>query len=58
MKQERIIRLHTLAKTKKDRPFTAEEHTEYEGLKLEYVASIKQNLQNQLENAGIPKKDK
>ncbi|QOR36541.1 DUF896 domain-containing protein [Clostridium sp. 'deep sea'] len=58
MKQDRIKKLHLLAKTKNDRAFSPEEHAEYEELKKEYVESIKDNLHSQLKNAGVPKKTK
>ncbi len=53
MTEESIARLNELAHLKKQRPLTPEETAEQASLRLEYLAAIRENLQNQLDHTTV-----
>ena len=53
MTEQSIARLNELAHLKKQRPLTPEETAEQAALRLEYLAAIRQNLQNQLDHTTV-----
>ena len=53
MTQEKIDRINELARLAKQRELTAEELAERDILRKEYIASVKNNLRNQLNNIDV-----
>lgn len=54
---ERIKRINELYHLSKDRELSKEEKDEQAALRKEYIASVKQSLQVQLDNIDIVEKD-
>ncbi len=54
---ERIKRINELYHLSKERELTKEEKDEQAALRKEYIASVKQSLQVQLDNIDIVEKD-
>ena len=50
MEQSRIDRISELTRLSRERELTAEEQTERQALREEYVASVKASLQGHLDN--------
>ena len=57
MTEERIARLNELARKSKTIGLTEEEKQEQATLRLEYLASIRQSLEAQLDNVYFVEKD-
>ncbi len=57
MKAEKIDRINALAHKAKSVGLTEEEKKERELLRKEYLASVRMNLRNQLDNIDIQEKD-
>ncbi len=57
MEQEKIARINALAHKAKAQGLTPEEQAEQAALRKEYIASVKRNLVNQLENTTIVEPD-
>ena len=53
MEQKKIDRINELARLAKQRELTAEELAERDILRKEYIASVKNNLRNQLNNIDV-----
>ena len=58
MTEERIARLNELARKSKTIGLTEEEKQEQATLRLEYLASIRQSLEAQLDNVYLVEKDR
>ena len=57
MEKEKIARINALAHKAKAQGLTPEEQAEQAALRKEYIASVKRNLVNQLENTTIVEPD-
>ena len=57
MEQKKIDRINELARLAKQRELTAEEQTERQALRAEYIAAFRANLTAQLENTVIVDQD-
>ena len=53
MNQEKIERINALYRKSKAEGLTEEEKTEQDLLRKEYIASVKNNLRNQLNNIDV-----
>lgn len=57
MTQEKINRINELAKLAKTRPLSETEQEERDGLRKEYVASVRQSLTSQLDQTYFVEAD-
>lgn len=57
MEKEKVDRINELARIKKERDLTSEEHTERDLLRKEYIAGFRQNMHAVLSNVKIQQED-
>lgn len=53
MEQERIDRISELTRISRERELTAQEQTERQALRNEYIASVRASLQSNLDNTYV-----
>ncbi|NLO85570.1 MAG: DUF896 domain-containing protein [Clostridiales bacterium] len=57
MEKEKVDRINELARIKKERDLTSEEHAERDLLRKEYIAGFRQNMHAVLSNVKIQQED-